>query len=175
MTCRLFLATKIFKLRARSFYVYLSRSVGLSVCLSVRLSVCLSVCLSVEKIQNVYLSGISSYIWKQKLLDILIRLQKYYWTLSVGHLVSPSVSVSMENNAELCNCVDFHTISVLLLNKVQEYSWTLSVSESVCLFVEKMSKCTKFLRKVEKGPIPQVILEHTYPELSVARATLVFL
>ena len=37
-------------------------SVCLSVCLSVRLSVCLSVCLSVEKIQNVYLSGISSYI-----------------------------------------------------------------------------------------------------------------
>ena len=49
----------------------------------------------------------------------------------------------------------------------------MSVSESVCLFVEKMSKCATFLRKVEKGPIPQVILEHTYPELSVARATLV--
>jgi len=36
-----------------------------------------------------------------------------------------------------------------------------------------MSKYAKFLRKVKKGPIPQGILEHTYPELSVARATLV--
>ena len=59
-----------------------------------------------------------------------------------------------------------------LLYGVQKPSRTLLVSESVCLYVETMSKCAKDLRKAQKGPIPQGILEHTYPKLSVACATL---